>query len=311
MLLATLLLSTFNFGGGSPQALAAALAKEARTTAVVYTSSSADIQPQNIQYEASRDLVDGISSALGYRSYDNADLVFFSQTYPRNLVLSNSFFTAAIPPVAGTLTVRDGRVTTSADGATILLSQLEAMKFTKPVTVHWFVKKLAVSVACTNEREGVFLKLVAGACGADFYESPAGYKLDFSPSQYRMRAGATFSEVGANDEFPMRRETLAFTLAAFSLMTDEELATAFKSTTASVSVAIKRADSVYQLSIDRLNRLHQREIEGSPDARNTQAYDWVKAKVDFESPGLMVYYPMQIPQTKLHVKREPNAWFVF
>lgn len=190
------------FPGGSANDLCAHLATETKRPVVVVKSTSASIGP--FQYDPAD--VDSINRAL--RAKAALELTAGSHVIVHDgLVLMSRM---AKPPLEKPITpkwvlpnVENGKVTLETKGQEALdPMELDKVKFSKPVKVHWFYEKTPVSAQLSQLPEREFLTYIAKGIGARFSETEKEFKLSFDPSAMRNRLIKT---VGILRDLGMKR----------------------------------------------------------------------------------------------------------
>ncbi|MFZ4507083.1 MAG: hypothetical protein ACOYON_05220 [Fimbriimonas sp.] len=301
------LLAAFVFEGGSGSALADTVRRAAGSTCVVSLTSGEAFRAFQTSFIDFGDLGRAFKKGLGLVHPDVEETVFCQPGYEPPMVFPAGD-SLSVPPSPirrdGSLSISAKRVSTSTGGSTFALASLQNQKFSKPIRVHWFIQRQFVAASASKERESTFLRLVALAAGAEFYESPKEYRIDFEPSEFRKRALFTYQAVGAKNGLGFTRADLAFSGAVLRDLSDEQLREVYKKPDNQVQFPMPINSELYKLAVGRL--------ENDYADKNDAGADFIRGNVDFTTDGKVLVQPIRPPQSMFKVRgNDPNHWFVY
>ncbi|MHB8636626.1 MAG: hypothetical protein ACYC96_09155 [Fimbriimonadaceae bacterium] len=192
MLLSTLVLGVAtSFGPGTVDDFAQSVAKDMGKNAVIvvartaklpkftYDSSTADALAASVREGAHLTMAPGSDPIFSDYVYGSEHFRPLAPNLPGPPAMSSKFPDDAI--TNGKVTLR------TSDGKPISIAGLTGAKWSRPVTVDYLMRDLAVSAAVKQMPEQEFLSAVAKAAGGFLAASDKGFKLTYDVEQLRAR----------------------------------------------------------------------------------------------------------------------------
>lgn len=304
-------------GPDSGRLLAEAIHRETKKTTVIcsprrdsFVKAASSSLPDDLQA-----LSASLKTSTGLRQVLPSEACFAWPSYPGKMTKSSFFGSrqAEEEPVTkdqGSLSIRARKVTTSQGSSRLFLQNLPLAGFSKPVTVHWFLHPLSVTLSCEEESEETVLRLIAEAVGAEFSESANGYRIGFSASRFRTRAIASYKDPEIMAAREITKEDSAFFVEALKQFTDEEITKVYESPGGYLQSPAMPGIKAHTLMKARIAKEFDSPSEILSPSRN-EIRQWITQQVDMTAPFFLELRPNVPPGVGLPVRERQQTYFGF
>lgn len=257
--------AVLKFSGGTINDLATAFRTDNRDFVVSMTRDQFEIKPFSVDLKSLDTINDGLKAGAKLAIVPGAELTFSDGMLPRSRV-AGAFSVEPEGEALPTEALSKGAVTYKSDARKALeIGSLSAIKWSKPLTVHWFYSELETFCNVKNLRESQFLRMVARSVGATFREDPRGYYFELNPSEAQRRAIATVKSpppatARVSNVFMAQRKLAA---TAISALTFDQVAYLLEQPGRTVRLALNRGSSLYSDAMAYRQALMQGQPSGT------------------------------------------------
>lgn len=261
-----LVAASLQFAGGSVNDLCDSFQAEHRNIAISRTRDLWDLKPFVVDLKGLDSINDGMKLGAKLSIVPGAELTFSDGYLPKSRVANAFSDDAEVMSLKGDA-LQNGLVTFKSSGKGALeVKSLSDMKWSKPLTVHWFYEDLRCFCNFEQVPEARFLQMVARSVGATFRENPRGYFLELNPSEAQRRAYATMSSppppyVRMSASGMAKRK---LTASAIASLTYDQVAYLLSKPGQSLQLPLTQGTAVYQDALAYRQALASAQQEAAP-----------------------------------------------
>lgn len=223
------------FPGGSPSELAKSIAEATKSNVVIEAGPSESLKPFNYEPANLDEMARAILKATDLKQAPGEDRIFYHPWLPgwhfQSATIQRFLNDSTRASQSGSLpknSLSEGKVTIHARPRTgILVSNLEGLKFAKPLSVDRFFMQYGLNVWVTDMPERDFLNYVCKAIGGRLKPTKEGWTLIPTGQEMQRRALASYDrvkkEAGYQKLPPTEKAELELSRSAVSTATSSQL----------------------------------------------------------------------------------------
>lgn len=221
------------FGPGTVDDFAKSLAEATDKNAIVVTAKALQLPKFTYDATGADALASSVRKSTSLFMAPGADPYFSDKAYVQQHFQALGPASEAGPksqPKMPEDAIANGKVTLNTQGASaITVEGIASAKWSRPVTVDYLMKDLAVSMSVKEMPERAFLTAVAKSAGGFLAVSDTGYKISYDAEPLRARVVNTLKQFTAGSpkqELDFKRE---FYSAIVNAMPEDQLTHTFQS----------------------------------------------------------------------------------
>lgn len=250
-----------SFGPGTVDDFAQSLADTTEKDAIVVTSKSAQLPKFTYDASTADALSTSVRKGASLTMAPGADPLFSDHTYVSAHFQPIAPNLPGPPQMANKMpedAIKAGKVTLQTHGATpISLEAIAAAKWSRPVTVDYLMRDLAVSMSVKDMPERSFLTALAKVAGGYLTSDDKGFKIAYDAEQLRARVIGTLKQAQAPEVKQLIDIKREFYVDVVNILPQDVLLSVFQSAEGAPRLDVLPNTSLATLSIEYIRALQE------------------------------------------------------